>query len=46
VFIVLSCHGVFEEINLWGQGLSVQMEALKESQFYGQLSGSFPRCVF
>lgn len=27
---------MFEEINLWDQGLSVQMEVLKESQFYEQ----------
>lgn len=36
VFIVLSNYRVFEEINPWDQGLSMQMEVLKESQFYKQ----------
>ncbi|KAJ7401853.1 Armadillo repeat-containing protein 2 [Pitangus sulphuratus] len=37
---------VFEGINLWDQSLSVQMEVLKESQFYEQLSDCFPNCAF
>lgn len=42
--VVLSCHRVFEEISLWSQVLSVQMEALEESQFYEQLR--FPKVCF
>lgn len=45
MLIVLNSYSLFEDINLWDQGLSVQMEALKESQFYGQLNGCFPRCA-
>lgn len=45
MLIVLKGYSLFDDMNLWDQGLSVQMEALKDSQFYGQLNGCFPRCA-